>query len=90
MTFPDRYPSSEPPTYQLAAPWLRGVKRQELHDALEEIYLENMGENIIHLWIEKVREVLDAESSQGRPFVLDRILKGLVCQRFGVYCFCRG
>ncbi|XP_074644547.1 protein IMPACT-like isoform X2 [Tubulanus polymorphus] len=41
-----------------SAPWLRGSKRNELCSSLEEIFLENIGECIIYLWVERIREFL--------------------------------
>lgn len=55
---PSDYPSDSPPTYQLNAPWLRGDERRTIQNSLEEIYLENTGEIIIYLWVEKIREFL--------------------------------
>ncbi|XP_077081969.1 protein IMPACT isoform X6 [Siphateles boraxobius] len=44
-----------------SAAWLRGPDRRNLSNSLEE--LENTGENILFLWVEKIREFL-AEKSQ--------------------------
>ncbi|XP_053322459.1 protein IMPACT isoform X2 [Spea bombifrons] len=58
VILPPEYPSSAPPLYQLNAPWLRGQDRAVLSNSLEEIYLQNIGENILYLWVEKIREFL--------------------------------
>ncbi|CAH2284962.1 IMPACT isoform X2 [Pelobates cultripes] len=63
VILPPEYPISAPPLYQLNAPWLRGQDRTILSDSLEELYLQNIGENILYLWVEKVREFL-VEKSQ--------------------------
>ncbi|KAL2090255.1 hypothetical protein ACEWY4_014943 [Coilia grayii] len=55
---PPDYPSRAPPLYQMNAGWLRGPERMELSNRLEEIYLENAGESILYLWVEKIREFL--------------------------------
>lgn len=69
MILPPGYPTSEPPVYQLNAPWLRGQDYTELANSLEEIYIQNLGESILYLWVEKIREVLveKAQSSNSEP-----------------------
>ena len=39
MTMPTDYPCNSPPIYMLSAPWLKGLKRQELCGYLEDLYL---------------------------------------------------
>ncbi|XP_053570962.1 protein IMPACT isoform X3 [Bombina bombina] len=58
VILPAEYPSAAPPFYQLNAPWLRGQDRTALSNSLEEIYLQNIGENILYLWVERIREFL--------------------------------
>ncbi|XP_076044233.1 protein IMPACT-B-like isoform X3 [Oratosquilla oratoria] len=58
VTMPSDYPSSSPPKYELNAPWLKGPKRQELCGNIEEIYLENIGDSVIYLWVEQIRQFL--------------------------------
>ncbi|OXB61275.1 hypothetical protein ASZ78_010191 [Callipepla squamata] len=58
VILPPGYPTAEPPIYQLNAPWLRGQDYTELANSLEEIYIQNLGESILYLWVEKIREVL--------------------------------
>ncbi|XP_059336853.1 protein IMPACT isoform X1 [Ammospiza nelsoni] len=69
VILPPGYPTAEPPIYQLNAPWLRGQDYTELANSLEEIYLQNLGESILYLWVEKIREVLveKAQSSDSEP-----------------------
>ncbi|XP_053852957.1 protein IMPACT isoform X2 [Vidua macroura] len=52
-----------------SAPWLRGQDYTELANSLEEIYVQNLGESILYLWVEKIREVLveKAQSSDPEP-----------------------
>ena len=64
ITMPDDYPSSAPPQYSLSVPWLRGGGRQMMQNVLEEIYIENMGESIIYLWVEKLREILTEQAHE--------------------------
>lgn len=61
---PVDYPSEAPPEYQLNAPWLRGDERQVLEAALADIYCDNLGESIIYLWVEKIRDFLQEKSSE--------------------------
>lgn len=58
VTMPPEYPAEAPPTYSLSAPWLKGLRRQELCGHLEEIYLENAGESIVYLWVERTRQFM--------------------------------
>ncbi|NXD64407.1 IMPCT protein, partial [Eolophus roseicapillus] len=69
VILPPGYPTAEPPIYQLNAPWLRGQDYMELANSLEEIYIQNLGESILYLWVEKIREVLieKAQSSDPEP-----------------------
>ncbi|XP_069112945.1 protein IMPACT-like isoform X1 [Argopecten irradians] len=61
ITMPPGYPQESPPLYQLTAPWLRREEKQTLEDSLADIYCENIGESIIYLWIERIREVVQAQ-----------------------------
>ncbi|NXG13908.1 IMPCT protein, partial [Grallaria varia] len=69
VMLPPGYPTAEPPIYQLNAPWLRGQEYTELTNSLEELYVQNLGESILYLWVEKIREVLieKAQSSDPEP-----------------------
>lgn len=58
IILPEDYPSSAPPIYQINAGWLRGTDRVKISNSLEELYLENVGESILYLWVEKIREFL--------------------------------
>ncbi|XP_004465194.1 protein IMPACT isoform X2 [Dasypus novemcinctus] len=62
VMLPNEYPEAAPPIYQLNAPWLGGQERMDLSNSLEEIYIQNIGENILYLWVEKVRDVLMKKS----------------------------
>ncbi|XP_076470114.1 protein IMPACT-like [Babylonia areolata] len=55
---PEDYPLRSPPVFQINAPWLRGMERQNLEDRLSDIYCENLGEDLIYLWVEAIRELL--------------------------------
>ncbi|XP_075069540.1 protein IMPACT isoform X2 [Mixophyes fleayi] len=61
------YPAAAPPLYQLNAPWLRGEDRLTLSNNLEEIYLQNLGENILYHWVENVREFLVEKAKTSVP-----------------------
>lgn len=62
IILPLDYPSSAPPMYQINAAWLRGRDRMTLSNSLEEIYVENAGESLLYLWVEKIREFLTEKS----------------------------
>lgn len=59
LIFVDGYPISQPLTYNIRAPWLRGEERQELTNILEEIYLNNLGKPIVFLWADALRDFID-------------------------------
>ncbi|KAG0727346.1 Protein IMPACT-B [Chionoecetes opilio] len=58
VTMPPDYPAEAPPTYCLSAPWLKGLCRLELCGYLEELFLENTGESIVYLWVERIRQFM--------------------------------
>ncbi|XP_042202680.1 protein IMPACT isoform X2 [Callorhinchus milii] len=67
VMLPPEYPTAAPPVYQLNAAWLRGQERTELSNSLEEIYLQNLGESILFLWVEKIKDVLVVKSQTSDP-----------------------
>nr|XP_046247509.1 protein IMPACT isoform X2 [Scatophagus argus] len=68
IILPPDYPSISPPIYQINAAWLRGPERAKLANSLEDLYVEHMGESILYLWVEKIREFL-VEKSQSSEAV---------------------
>lgn len=62
VTLPPEYPTAAPPVYQLNAPWLRGHERAALSNDLEEIYLQNSGECLLFLWVQKIQEFLQLKA----------------------------
>ncbi|KAJ8708740.1 hypothetical protein PYW08_010122 [Mythimna loreyi] len=87
VTMPDDYPSQSPPKYELSAPWMERKAKTNLHHTLDEVYLENVGENVVFQWVEKIREVLQAikppekkEKAKPRAVeVLDKTLININC-----------
>ncbi|XP_076991869.1 protein IMPACT isoform X2 [Tamandua tetradactyla] len=67
VMLPDEYPETAPPIYQLNAPWLNAQERVDLSNSLEEIYIQNIGESILYLWVEKIRDVLLKKSHMAEP-----------------------
>ncbi|XP_010817082.2 protein IMPACT isoform X3 [Bos indicus x Bos taurus] len=67
VMLPNEYPGTAPPIYQLNAPWLKGQERADLSNSLEEIYIQNIGESILYLWVEKIRDVLIQKSQMTEP-----------------------
>uniref|UniRef100_A0A0B6ZR41 RWD domain-containing protein n=1 Tax=Arion vulgaris TaxID=1028688 RepID=A0A0B6ZR41_9EUPU len=61
---PPDYPLQSPPEYQINAAWLRGLERTNLENKLSQIYCENIGEDLIFLWVEAVREFLQDKSDR--------------------------
>ncbi|KAL0810888.1 hypothetical protein ABMA28_010191 [Loxostege sticticalis] len=58
VTMPPDYPSSSPPQYELSAPWMDRKEKQRLHQTLDAVYLEQVGETVIYQWVETIREFL--------------------------------
>uniref|UniRef100_A0A0N5ASF4 RWD domain-containing protein n=1 Tax=Syphacia muris TaxID=451379 RepID=A0A0N5ASF4_9BILA len=58
IDFPFDYPSSSPPTFEVGAPLLSSAQKQEISEKLQEIYLNNLGQQIIYQWINAVIEYL--------------------------------
>ncbi|XP_077208700.1 protein IMPACT isoform X2 [Paroedura picta] len=67
VILPPEYPTTAPPVYQLNAPWLLGQEYAEIANNLEEIYVRNLGESILYLWVEKIREILIEKSQSSLP-----------------------
>lgn len=61
VTLPPEYPSDSPPVYLISAPDLNQNIKMEISNELENLYLENIGENIIYQWIEKIKEILQSK-----------------------------
>lgn len=59
VALPPDYPLQSPPVYQFSAPWMTRKAKNILSADLEEINCCHAGENIIYLWIEKVREFVE-------------------------------
>ncbi|KAK1896283.1 Protein IMPACT-B [Dissostichus eleginoides] len=68
IILPPDYPSAAPPIYQINAAWLRGLERTKLANSLEDLYVDHVGESILYLWVEKIREFL-VEKSQSSETV---------------------
>lgn len=68
---PEDYPLQSPPMFQVNAPWLRGIERRNMEDKLSEIYCDNLGEDVIYLWVEALRECLQSKTGAGGETVGD-------------------
>lgn len=67
IILPPDYPSASPPIYQINAAWLRGPERAKLANSLEDLYVEHVGESILYMWVEKIREFLVEKSQSSEP-----------------------
>lgn len=67
IILPPDYPSASPPIYQINAAWLRGPERAKLANSLEDLYVEHVGESILYMWVEKIREFLVEKSQTSEP-----------------------
>lgn len=72
IILPPDYPSASPPIYQINAAWLRGLERAKLANSLEDLYVEHMGESILYLWVEKIREFLVEKSQSSETVSADQ------------------
>uniref|UniRef100_A0A1B6MFS3 RWD domain-containing protein n=1 Tax=Graphocephala atropunctata TaxID=36148 RepID=A0A1B6MFS3_9HEMI len=63
IKLPPEYPSDAPPLYQLSAPSLSRSEKQNLAGRLGNIYLDNIGENVIYQWVEACREFLQGKNT---------------------------
>jgi len=63
VSLPPDYPSSAPPTYSLFAPFLSTVEKQKLSLEFDQLYLDNLGESVIFLWVECLRDFLQNRTS---------------------------
>ncbi|XP_061404653.1 protein IMPACT isoform X2 [Lethenteron reissneri] len=67
MTLPADYPGQAPPSYQLNGPWLTREDKRTLSARLEEIYSQNLGESVLFLWVECIREFVADASERSQP-----------------------
>merc|ERR1712013_798067 len=58
FSLPATYPSQSPPSYSYSAPFLGPREKSELQAELDSVYLENIGEDILFLWVEKVNTII--------------------------------
>ena len=82
LRLPSTYPSLSPPSYSYFAPFLSSQEKETLRGSLEEIYLENMGQPVVFLWVEFVRDFLNSRQEELRQYeeekeeeVLEEIVK---------------
>lgn len=65
VVFTSDYPIDGPPYYQLSAPWLKGDARLEIENSLNDIFVENIGESVVYLWVERIREFIQEQTRSG-------------------------
>uniref|UniRef100_A0A3B4VLS4 Impact RWD domain protein n=1 Tax=Seriola dumerili TaxID=41447 RepID=A0A3B4VLS4_SERDU len=84
IILPPDYPSAAPPIYQINAAWLRGPERAKLANSLEDLYVEHVGESILYLWVEKIREFLVEKSQSSETGEVIEVTSGLTlaCQSY--------
>jgi len=64
VSLPPGYPSDAPPTYQKSAPFLRGREKEVLCGLLDDIYVDNLGECVVFLWVEQIRTFLQERKDE--------------------------
>lgn len=77
------YPSLSPPSYSYFAPFLSSQEKETLRGSLEEIYLENLGQPVVFLWVECVRDFLNSRQEEIRQYEEDKeeVLEEIVKQQ---------
>lgn len=79
VTMPEDYPRSAPPKYELSAPWMDRKAKEQMYKALDEVYLEYIGETVIFQWVEKIREILqrykpqELEKKEAKPPAIESL-----------------
>ncbi|KAK6174401.1 hypothetical protein SNE40_017686 [Patella caerulea] len=63
VTLPEDYPKTSPPQYQIHAMWLSDDERRDIENSLADIFIENIGDSILFMWIEKIREFLQTSTN---------------------------
>merc|ERR1712126_84117 len=84
FSLPATYPSQSPPSYSYSAPFLGPREKSELQAELDSVYLENIGEDILFLWVEKAREFFekqkDCTDTENAVDVMEEQVKALVVE----------
>ncbi|XP_028167795.1 protein IMPACT-like [Ostrinia furnacalis] len=60
VTMSPGYPGQAPPEYELSAPWMDRAAKNKLHQSMDAVYLEHIGQPTIYNWVEKIRSFLRA------------------------------
>merc|ERR1719158_107643 len=84
LSLPSTYPSLSPPSYSYFAPFLSSQEKETLRGSLEEIYLENLGQPVVFLWVECVRDFLSSRQEEIRQYEEDKeeeVLEEIVKQQ---------
>ncbi|XP_060807821.1 protein IMPACT isoform X2 [Amyelois transitella] len=55
---PPNYPDQASAKYELSAPWMDRKSKEALHEALDQVSLQNAGGATIYQWAEKIREIV--------------------------------
>ena len=59
IILPDDYPTSSPPEFKLITKELNDIEILALEDNLGQLWIDNMGDNILYTWVESIREFLN-------------------------------
>ena len=59
IILPDDYPTSSPPAFKLITKELNDIEILALEDNLGQLWIDNMGDNILYTWVESIREFLN-------------------------------
>ncbi|XP_070536629.1 protein IMPACT-B-like [Ptychodera flava] len=64
VLFPENYPNTSSPLFQVNASWLKEEERGQVEEDLNQICKDNIGESVIYLMVEKLREFIEKKSEQ--------------------------
>lgn len=59
VRFTDEYPSLSPPYFELDAVNLTGADRHSINTRLHSAYSDNIGEAVVYIWVEEIRDYIN-------------------------------
>ncbi|EGT31431.1 hypothetical protein CAEBREN_19307 [Caenorhabditis brenneri] len=72
ITLPDDYPSTSPPLFLLSGPYLSREQKEDLHNKLNDAYIDNIGFPVIFNWISIIQDFIQDLPPPPEPAVSTR------------------
>ncbi|XP_057309546.1 protein IMPACT-B-like [Hydractinia symbiolongicarpus] len=69
VLLPTTYPNKDPPIFEIHTECLSGEELQSIYSQLDLLWKENMGESILHIWTEKIRDMLFEKYETAKLFI---------------------